>query len=183
MKSKVRPSTRPRGGTTQQWTTPCQSVGLSPRGRGNHCPPCVSAGQCGSIPAWAGEPRHRHRQKQCQWVYPRVGGGTWAFTTAFRLDSGLSPRGRGNQCRPLPLSPFTRSIPAWAGEPSRCPAAWSGRRVYPRVGGGTTGTLVTSRGVVGLSPRGRGNPHFTNITGVATSSMSMLALFRNCTWS
>ena len=53
-------------------------------------------------------------------------------------NTGLSPRGRGNQERLDAHFERVGSIPAWAGEP-RGPR-WTGRvrEVYPRVGGGTT---------------------------------------------
>ena len=71
---------------------------------------------------------------------------------------GLSPRGRGNRRGPAGPCAGWRSIPAWAGEPgsererSRFPG------VYPRVGGGTAWVWITMGSVMGLSPRGRGNP-------------------------
>ena len=71
---------------------------------------------------------------------------------------GPSPRGRGS-LRYLSAWPgWSRSIPAWAGEPR---AAWSRRPcsgVHPRVGGGAADGQVRDVDKPGPSPRGRGSP-------------------------
>ena len=132
-------------------------MGLSPRGRGNPLrSPCTPRSER-SIPAWAGEPRGQRSSPSYPAVYPRVGGGTdWTVQRSLR-NIGLSPRGRGNLwCRP-PSNRLSRSIPAWAGEPS--PDGNARRRVpvYPRVGGGTACGFTSDDPDDGLSPRGRGN--------------------------
>ena len=120
----------------------------------------------GSIPAWAGKPAAFGEGPQPNEVYPRVGGETGTLSTSkalptrrrvyprvggetvsldarynIRLTGGLSPRGRGNPERPLPLHCRygAGSIPAWAGKPSAVSPSATGRRsrVYPRVGGET----------------------------------------------
>ena len=108
------------GGTRSSYPGNTGPGGLSPRGRGNH-PDGVRA-----IRAAPG-----------QAVYPRVGGGTWLAPTTVPCGRGLSPRGRGNPARPIPAFPATRSIPAWAGEPSTAGSTRPAPPVYPRVGGGT----------------------------------------------
>ena len=50
------------------------------------------------------------------------------------------------------------SIPAWAGEPSQCGPSALQRQVYPRVGGGASGSAASGPEYEGLSPRGRGSP-------------------------
>ena len=51
----------------------------------------------GFIPAWAGEPAPPSTSMSILTVYPRVGGGTVKrFSNGFP-NTGLSPRGRGNQ--------------------------------------------------------------------------------------
>ena len=50
----------------------------------------------GSIPAWAGEPKHSSLRTNLAAVYPRVGGGTTASLPPTVPERGLSPRGRGN---------------------------------------------------------------------------------------
>ena len=107
-------------------------------------------------------------------VYPRVGGGTlvssYTAFTAFRA-SGLSPRGRGNRKADRSLYPIFRSIPAWAGEPLRAALQHLDVTVYPRVGGGTyPGDNIPLR-IVGLSPRGRGNPLHCPLNPVYTGSI------------
>ena len=71
---------------------------------------------------------------------------------------GLSPRGRGNPDVERLVVLWDRSIPAWAGEPPTARLSKSRLRVYPRVGGGTARVCDDAVVVVGLSPRGRGNP-------------------------
>ena len=81
-----------------------------------------SPGPTRSIPAWAGEPSRRLRRplRIPESVYPRVGGGTWNWTSGqtWAESPGLSPRGRGNLRLPcLTGHGLAGSIPAWAGEP------------------------------------------------------------------
>ena len=135
-------SPRGGGGTSQRPEPRVRRSGLSPRGRGNRRLRPVDQDRRGSIPAWAGEPTLTSRFRAKCRVYPRVGGGTFVIEETVHPGGGLSPRGRGNRLLSrLPLS-SPRSIPAWAGEPSRCD--WRTRRatVYPRVGGGTCGRAV-----------------------------------------
>ena len=91
--------------------------GLSPRGRGNQSIKALPSVLDRSIPAWAGEPDLAVAQYSRFKVYPRVGGGTAKRIAETQLDTGLSPRGRGNPHTGTPRRPLIRSIPAWAGEP------------------------------------------------------------------
>ena len=72
---------------------------------------------------------------------------------------GLSPRGRGNPAGVHPAGRPRGSIPAWAGEPAWAGSTPSGRRVYPRVGGGTASCARThdSR-LLGSIPAWAGEP-------------------------
>ena len=154
------PKVYPRvgGGTTSPPVSSVRTKGLSPRGRGNqvdHPHPCP---RCGSIPAWAGEPRWAPTRSGPCAVYPRVGGGTPFQYSHVTSDSGLSPRGRGNPQYATNLHHCKRSIPAWAGEPTELWLSYEGRAVYPRVGGGTLRLPSYQPRRTGLSPRGRGNP-------------------------
>ena len=134
-----------------------ESVGLSPRGRGNLESPQSPVPDDGSIPAWAGEPVGRLTLYDIWWVYPRVGGGTPSGSGLRSGREGLSPRGRGNRARHTVGPPRPGSIPAWAGEPFGVLTPGGVAAVYPRVGGGTASTSALSTAVSGLSPRGRGN--------------------------
>ena len=87
-----------------------------------------------------------------------MGGGTVSSLGAIVIIIGLSPRGRGNQEADSHVGLLVRSIPAWAGEPTRNESPLNMIWVYPRVGGGTGCRHVSHRSPVGLSPRGRGNP-------------------------
>ena len=110
-----------------------------------------------SIPAWAGEPSCAAANVTPLTVYPRVGGGTAAALRRGEGKNGLSPRGRGNRRQSLVVCIYTRSIPAWAGEPPLKPEPHFCFTVYPRVGGGTLPKSSNRGHVLGLSPRGRGN--------------------------
>ena len=70
---------------------------------------------------------------------------------------GLPPRGRGNPPEvPMPAQRLG-STPAWAGKPISTLVIPSASKVYPRVGGETTGISPLVAGFGGLPPRGRGN--------------------------
>ena len=132
-------------------------AGLSPRGRGNHSPIDIGNQDSGSIPAWAGKPVSPSRKLRNHAVYPRVGGETRAIRALISDSPGLSPRGRGNQVQLRHLPSLAGSIPAWAGKPGSSPARWREKKVYPRVGGETSGMVAPTSRPKGLSPRGRGN--------------------------
>ena len=57
----------------------------------------------------------------------------------------------------LALHLYSRSIPAWTGEPTTFSIAVRTLTVYPRVDGGTPHAVTEDILVAGLSPRGRGN--------------------------
>ena len=104
-------------------------------------------------------------------VYPRVGGETAANPSSVQTLEGLSPRGRGNRrirmAGPVPR----RSIPAWAGKPTATCTASSRPPVYPRVGGETALGSAELTEMIGLSPRGRGNPQSRAVRAVAPRSI------------
>ena len=136
---------------------PQREGGLSPRGRGNLRGVGGTDRRHRSIPTWAGEPPdpgYPHRDAE---VYPRVGGGTDFLRSDAQDRKGLSPRGRGNLSGGGCEKSARRSIPAWAGEPPSHSSRRIGKRVYPRVGGGTSWRRRLTKDGVGLSPRGRGN--------------------------
>ena len=157
------------------------SRGLSPRVRGNLGTNPGSAGLRRSIPACAGEPVAADTSRRAARVYPRVCGGTSLPHWKRWPAKGLSPRVRGNlsdagrngeaqrsipACagEPMAAPPVgpppsgMGSIPACAGEPDELGIGGGGRRVYPRVCGGT-GYLPPLPSIGrGLSPRVRGNP-------------------------
>ena len=133
-------------------------MGLSPRGRGNQGVAGDEESAHGSIPAWAGQPGWEYVVHVPGEVYPRVGGATIVHPASWRTVVGLSPRGRGNLTRSLKAVTTSRSIPAWAGQPFTAERINDTIRVYPRVGGATTPTNPLGGTVLGLSPRGRGNP-------------------------
>ncbi len=99
------------------------------------------------------------RLRRWRRVYPRVCGGTNALLFGTWTDEGLSPRVRGNPVVPGLAAGPVGSIPACAGEPTTSSGFSSGRRVYPRVCGGTGRMVIGDHLAKGLSPRVRGNPY------------------------
>ena len=91
--------------------------GLSPRVRGNLYDEAGWQVQMRSIPACAGEPISRIRDRAANEVYPRVCGGTQDVVVRRLVYQGLSPRVRGNQKQDFGKLDLPGSIPACAGEP------------------------------------------------------------------
>ena len=109
-----------------------------------------------SIPACAGEARHRRALSPAGPVYPRVCGGSSSASTRCAVICGLSPRVRGKLSPPIQLMPLGRSIPACAGEARRCSTTTARKWVYPRVCGGSVYDIGVVNAGTGLSPRVRG---------------------------
>ena len=126
--------------------------------RGNHRGPPGAGQPDRSIPACAGEPYRRVSWSISERVYPRVCGGTTMIDPMRITCPGLSPRVRGNPFPSLAVGRRARSIPACAGEPVTCLPTKATYSVYPRVCGGTFATIRGRAGLIGLSPRVRGNP-------------------------
>ena len=84
------------GGTSTTERIRTETVGLSPRVRGNQQVTIFAPQLPGSIPACAGEPPKRCAMSTICRVYPRVCGGTKASLAAVPAGLGLSPRVRGN---------------------------------------------------------------------------------------
>ena len=133
------------------------SVGLSPRVRGNLEVVRLADGHIGSIPACAGEPHQQSPTRGLRTVYPRVCGGISFANEGGACVQGLSPRVRGNRLYSRDDGATGGSIPACAGEPSRRPSMSWYRTVYPRVCGGTVRLSSSAGASSGLSPRVRGN--------------------------
>ena len=124
------------GGTHPTAEDEYESVGLSPRVRGNRLASLALIAWDRSIPACAGEPTPRSSRPSPGRVYPRVCGGTLPAFLANSSSAGLSPRVRGNH----PLHPAHKgrlgSIPACAGEPLAYHIWDLTSTTYPRVCGG-----------------------------------------------
>ena len=124
------------GGTDNSARWSIRRYGLSPRVRGNLHGRSICGGGRGSIPERAGEPVPLAGESGQQGVYPRACGGTGAPSVWAIIQTGLSPRVRGNRGQVASVSFILGSIPARAGEPR---AAWPLRKrrgVYPRACGG-----------------------------------------------
>ena len=149
------------GGTTNQKRVTTVTAGLSPRMRGN-LPACpVGESDHRSIPAYAGEPNLIIGVAAKVEVYPRVCGGTSATARAALKGCGLSPRMRGNLIDTRKRLGNFGSIPAYAGEPGTGLMSDARSWVYPRVCGGTRVFFFCVCVGMGLSPRMRGNPLFS----------------------
>ena len=145
------------GGTRCATTTPDGGGGLSPRMRGNRQRIFQAGHRAGSIPAYAGEPRGGRSCLRAYAVYPRVCGGTTAWSNGRVAANGLSPRMRGNPPQSASPSSSSRSIPAYAGEPTMPDDNIQPTMLYPRVCGGTYPRRHKPAYRHGLSPRMRGN--------------------------
>ena len=149
---------RGRGGTPRQRRRWRQSMGLSPRTRGNHQVGRSQNGASGPIPADAGEPTTVQGSTTWPRAYPRGRGGTRRQTRRTYLRRGLSPRTRGNREYAFARRKKGGPIPADAGEPEGRYTNTLGRRAYPRGRGGTVHAQPSTACNLGLSPRTRGNP-------------------------
>ena len=102
-------------------------------------------------------------------------GGTWPAHTPAYPRGGLSPRVRGNRSSDSPKASGRGSIPACAGEPVRLVLQHRGRRVYPRVCGGTKPKPAVPCTSTGLSPRVRGNRRLRSCTYAGSRSIPACA--------
>ena len=149
---------RAGGETTSRDDNDNPLPGLSPRGRGNHHAWYAQGRHLRSIPARAGKPLGAKDTGRKSAVYPRAGGETGRAGRVTVTAPGLSPRGRGNPKPTICQYLDDRSIPARAGKPSMVGTPPASDRVYPRAGGETSRQVPGRYALVGLSPRGRGNP-------------------------
>ncbi len=132
--------------------------GVHPRVRGGTPTPTPGPGKPSRcIPACAGEPRAGKAWGGEGGVHPRVRGGTAVLGRNDATYQGASPRARGNPGRAPSAISSRGCIPACAGEPWTRGRAPGGRRVHPRVRGGTYATTQSFDGGPGASPRARGN--------------------------
>ncbi len=145
------------GGTLQDVGVGVDTLGLSPRVRGNRRGRGFHRCSSGSIPACTGEPTRHRCGSPATPVYPRVYGGTQWKSVAEACMPGLSPRVRGNPVEVRGRGLHAGSIPACTGEPSGSPWPRPACRVYPRVYGGTPAAVAITLKTAGLSPRVRGN--------------------------
>ena len=112
-----------------------------------------------SIPACTGQPRRAEPHHSETQVYPRVYGATASPFIAPSSRRGLSPRVRGNRHGVNPSLHLRGSIPACTGQPLADLMTRGYARVYPRVYGATGLMNRGGWGIMGLSPRVRGNPY------------------------
>ena len=132
-------------------------AGLSPRMRGNRYGRYTRSERARSIPTHAGKPNRLPKENNRSGVYPHACGET---RYSGRLNSGargLSPRMRGNRSFGDSFFSGSGSIPTHAGKPQVPDHRLLAMRVYPHACGETPPATVSSRLLLGLSPRMRGN--------------------------
>ncbi len=148
---------RPRGGATGLGVVGLLLLGRSPPTRGSPRELVVAGVEVGSIPAHAGEPRHRPPGGRAPRVDPRPRGGAEPVTPQRSTPRGRSPPTRGSPTMEPNGWRGEGSIPAHAGEPgSRRPASSRGR-VDPRPRGGALGRPGVEGRAWGRSPPTRGS--------------------------
>ena len=111
------------GGTSRFQLETVRFAGLSPRLRGNLQHRGRRGLRLGAIPAVAGEPGFNLTKCHQVGGYPRGCGGTMSDSTVLRVDSGLSPRLRGNRVAEALPEALAGAIPAVAGEPHKAETA------------------------------------------------------------
>ena len=144
------------GGNLISRTCVADTRGPSPRGRGKHDRQRLAGGGTGTIPAWAGETRRRHRHHPAPRDHPRVGGGNALAELTHLTRTGPSPRGRGKRQLAGDVARPKGTIPAWAGETPGDHRFFGEVRDHPRVGGGNRSRAAPKPSRTGPSPRGRG---------------------------
>ena len=145
------------GATDEKHHAAIALQGLSPRVRGNLGDGMDRHHPGGPIPACAGQPRALACKTCNSRAYPRVCGATTEGQSHPIQALGLSPRVRGNLFRAASSNSSVGPIPACAGQPARVnPLAWR-LGAYPRVCGATVTVCKSLHGLLGLSPRVRGN--------------------------
>ena len=132
------------------------ATGLSPRVRGKPTEQVYQYRTPRSIPACAGEALGMQPRNAPNAVYPRVCGGSIPLNAGGPDCCGLSPRVRGKHPGGATRAVRLGSIPACAGEACTWTNRHRGRRVYPRVCGGSRNSGLVVPAYEGLSPRVRG---------------------------
>ena len=134
-------------------------VGSSPRGRGKRQ---VEPDRCAwrrLIPAWAGKTSHDGRDDQRPRAHPRVGGENLMPSQTLETICGSSPRGRGKLILSTDRESQLGLIPARTGKTYGRTASVPSSTAHPRAGGENDPSSLSSTGLFGSSPRGRGKRH------------------------
>ena len=123
-----------------------------------------------SIPAHAGQPRDDViDSRECQ-VHPRSRGAAISAPVSPTVAQGPSPLTRGSPILRLEFFGSSRSIPAHAGQPTRCRPRTCRRWVHPRSRGAASTPPPGSAALGGPSPLTRGSPALLRrLAGLARS--------------
>ena len=147
---------RVRGGNTAFPDSAGHTNGPSPRARGQPKSQRPGAPAYRSIPACAGATKNGRTPSRSQPVHPRVRGGNAGFMVEKALETGPSPRARGQRARSAWARYVLRSIPACAGATPCIVFSLTFRPVHPRVRGGNFRRQQDGFFEAGPSPRARG---------------------------
>ena len=109
--------------------------GPSPHARGTHHAAWVGDEKLRSIPACAGNTRHRGRCRRRCPVHPRMRGEHPAALSADHVGDGPSPHARGTRTGQHVLGHGLRSIPACAGNTGGLHETARHSSVHPRMRG------------------------------------------------
>ncbi len=133
-----------------------EARGPSPPVRGKPEPTASARVRLRSIPARAGEAAGGPSSRRASSVHPRPCGGSQVAQMVVTFSSGPSPPVRGKRAKSGTASPFTRSIPARAGEAICCHPDRVRPRVHPRPCGGSALRRIVDTTDDGPSPPVRG---------------------------
>ena len=131
----------------------------TPRLRGIRVPQGLVFDSQWFIPARAGKTRSRSRSMKNRRAHPRAGGENLWEDRIRALKHGSSPRGRGKRPVLAQLNRVVRLIPARAGKTSLGTTTAPDAAAHPRAGGENDPSSLSSTGLFGSSPRGRGKRH------------------------
>ena len=132
--------------------------GSSPRGRGKPVTTGATISAPGLIPAWAGKTSPACLSTPPRRAHPRVGGENLMPSQTLETICGSSPRGRGKLILSTDRESQLGLIPARTGKTYGRTASVPSSTAHPRAGGENDPSSLSSTGLFGSSPRGRGKP-------------------------
>ena len=147
------------GGENGKWSQiGALGVGSSPRGRGKPVTTGATISAPGLIPAWAGKTSPACLSTPPRRAHPRVGGENLMPSQTLETICGSSPRGRGKLILSTDRESQLGLIPARTGKTYGRTASVPSSTAHPRAGGENDPSSLSSTGLFGSSPRGRGKP-------------------------
>ena len=148
---------RSRGAAASATTPDTGGVGPSPLTRGSRQHRAGHFQDAGSIPAHAGQPSSATMARRASRVHPRSRGAASCVVKRSSDCAGPSPLTRGSHAPCSCRRQAPGSIPAHAGQPSRCSSPTRSSRVHPRSRGAAGGANIPALNDGGPSPLTRGS--------------------------